>query len=210
MKIILCGAPGAGKGTQAEYICDVYQIPAISTGNILRRAIAEGTEIGKLAKEYTEFGRLVPDEIVIGIMKERLNEPDCRNGFLLDGFPRTLPQAEALDRSGVEIDLLLSIEVPDGEIETRMSGRRVCPDCGASFHIRNNPPVEDGVCDKCGTALRTRADDAPEKVKERLRIYHEQTEPVKDYYRAGNKLKEVDGTGSVPEAATRIRAILED
>ncbi|MBQ3096410.1 MAG: adenylate kinase [Clostridia bacterium] len=197
MKIILFGAPGAGKGTQAELICQRLAIPSVSTGNIIREAIRGGTELGKLAKNFTDNGKLVPDEVVIGMIKERLAEDDCKGGFILDGFPRTVPQAEALDAMGVEIDVVLSIEVNDDDIERRMSGRRSCPTCGATFHLQNNPPKQEGLCDKCGAGLVQRADDAAETVRARLAVYHEQTEPVKDYYKSKGKLREIDGTKSI-------------
>lgn len=196
MKLILLGAPGAGKGTQAEKICAKLSIPTISTGNIIREAIKTGTEMGIKAKEYTESGMLVPDEVVIGIIKERLSQDDCKNGFILDGFPRTIPQAEALDKMNFGIDCVLSIEVPDEQIVNRMSGRRVCG-CGASYHIEHKKPVKEGICDICGGELICRKDDAPETVKERLRIYHEQTEPLKGYYEKSGLLKIVDGQGDV-------------
>ena len=170
MKIILFGAPGAGKGTQAELICQRLAIPSVSTGNIIREAIRGGTELGKLAKNFTDNGKLVPDEVVIGMIKERLAEDDCKGGFILDGFPRTVPQAEALDAMGVEIDVVLSIEVNDDDIERRMSGRRSCPTCGATFHLQNNPPKQEGLCDKCGAGLVQRADDAAETVRARLAV----------------------------------------
>ena len=197
MKIILFGAPGAGKGTQAELICQRLAIPSVSTGNIIREAIRGGTELGKLAKNFTDNGKLVPDEVVIGMIKERLAEDDCKGGFILDGFPRTVPQAEALDAMGVEIDVVLSIEVNDDDIERRMSGRRSCPTCGATFHLQNNPPKQEGLCDKCGARLVQRADDAAETVRARLAVYHEQTEPVKDYYKSKGKLREIDGTKTI-------------
>ena len=197
MKIILFGAPGAGKGTQAELICQRLAIPSVSTGNIIREAIRGGTELGKLAKNFTDNGKLVPDEVVIGMIKERLAEDDCKGGFILDGFPRTVPQAEALDAMGVEIDVVLSIEVNDDDIERRMSGRRSCPTCGATFHQQNNPPKQEGLCDKCGAGLVQRADDAAETVRARLAVYHEQTEPVKDYYKSKGKLREIDGTKTI-------------
>ncbi len=197
MKIILFGAPGAGKGTQAELICQRLAIPSVSTGNIIREAIRGGTELGKLAKNFTDNGKLVPDEVVIGMIKERLAEDDCKGGFILDGFPRTVPQAEALDAMGVEIDVVLSIEVNDDDIERRMSGRRSCPTCGATFHLQNNPPKQEGLCDKCGAGLVQRADDAAETVRARLAVYHEQTEPVKDYYKSKGKLREIDGTKTI-------------
>ena len=182
MKLILLGAPGAGKGTQAEILCARLNIPTISTGNMIREAMKSGTEMGLKAKEYAENGKLVPDEVVIGIVDERLRMDDCRNGFILDGFPRSIPQAEALDARGVKIDAVLSIEVPDEKIVERMSGRRVCPACGNSYHLLYKKPEKDGICNACGAELIIRADDHPDTVKERLDVYHSQTEPLKDLY----------------------------
>ncbi len=199
MRIILFGAPGAGKGTQAERICERLQIPSVSTGNIIREAIRNGTPLGLQARSYTDNGKLVPDEVVIGMIRERLAEEDCKNGFILDGFPRTVPQAAALDAMGVGIDAVLSIEVDDEDIERRMSGRRSCPVCGTTFHLQNNPPKKEGVCDKCGAALVQRKDDAPETVRARLAVYHEQTEPVKGYYQGKGKLRSIDGSKSIDE-----------
>ena len=192
MKLILLGAPGAGKGTQAEIISEKYNIPTISTGNIIRAAIKNGTEMGLKAKSYIDAGNLVPDEVVIGIIKERLAEDDCKNGFILDGFPRTIPQAEALDKMGFEIDHALSIEVDDAEIIKRMSGRRVCSGCGASYHTEFKKPEKEGVCNICGGELVIRKDDEPETVMNRLKVYHEQTEPLKDYYKSCGKLITVE------------------
>ncbi|MBQ7288643.1 MAG: adenylate kinase [Clostridia bacterium] len=203
MKLILLGAPGAGKGTQAEKICEKLSIPAISTGNIIREAIKSQTEMGKKAKAFVDEGKLVPDEVVIGIIQERLAQKDCENGFILDGFPRTIPQAEALDRMGVAIDRVISIEVPDDKIAARMSGRRVCAKCGASYHVEYKKPKTEGVCDACGDALVQRKDDAPETVMDRLRVYHEQTEPLKDYYSKTGKLRIVEGQERV-EDTTRL------
>ena len=185
MNIIFFGAPGAGKGTQAEIVSQKLNIPTISTGAIIRAAIKAGTDMGKSAQSYIEKGNLVPDEVVIGIIKDRLEEDDCRNGFILDGFPRTIPQAEALDRMGINIDVVLELFVSDDEIVTRMSGRRVCPKCGATYHTKFNPSTAGESCDKCGEALSIRKDDAPEVVKSRLVVYHNETEPLKEYY--GNK-----------------------
>ena len=185
MKLIFLGAPGAGKGTQAEIIAGKLNIPTISTGNIIREALANGTEMGLKAKAFIEAGKLVPDDVVIGIIKERLAEDDCNGGFILDGFPRTIPQAEALDRMGINIDVVLELFVSDDEIVTRMSGRRVCPKCGATYHTKFNPSTAGENCDKCGEALSIRKDDAPEVVKSRLVVYHNETEPLKEYY--GNK-----------------------
>ena len=182
MKLILLGAPGAGKGTQAEVICKHLGIPAISTGDILREALKSGTEMGLKAKAFMDAGQLVPDEIVIGIIKDRLAEEDCKNGFILDGFPRTIPQAEALDASGVVIDRVIDIEVPDEKIVTRMSGRRVCEKCGYSYHLLYKKPAVEGICTNCGGTLVQRKDDHPDTGKDRPRVYHEQTEPIKEYY----------------------------
>jgi adenylate kinase len=199
MNLILLGAPGAGKGTQAEVICDKLQIPAISTGNILREAVKNGTELGIKAKGYMESGALVPDEVVIGILKDRIAEDDCKNGFILDGFPRTVPQAEALEKMGVVIDKVIEIFVPDEKIEQRLSGRRVCEACGASYHVDYKPSKVDGVCDKCGGKTVQRRDDQPETIKERLRVYHEQTAPLKDYYAKRGKLTVVEGQEEVAD-----------
>lgn len=210
MKLILLGAPGAGKGTQAEIISETYKIPTISTGNIIRAALKEGTEMGLKAKAYTEKGELVPDEIVIGIIKERLSEPDCNAGFILDGFPRTIPQAEALDNMGIAVDAALSIEVEDSEIVKRMSGRRVCEKCGASYHTEYKKPQKDGICNACGGNLVIRKDDEPETVLNRLSVYHEQTEPLKDYYNKQNKLLIVEGQDDVKDTtALVLKAISE-
>jgi adenylate kinase len=206
MKLILLGAPGAGKGTQAEIISEQYNIPTISTGNIIRAALKNGTEMGLKAKAYTEAGNLVPDEIVIGIIKERLAEDDCQNGYILDGFPRTIPQAEALDTMGFDIDVALSIEVADSEIVKRMSGRRVCEKCGASYHTEYKKPAKEGVCNFCEGALIIRKDDEPETVLNRLNVYHEQTEPLKDYYKSCGKLLIVEGQDEVKDTT---RLVLE-
>lgn len=203
MKLILLGAPGAGKGTQAEIICEKLSIPTISTGNIIREAMKNGTEMGLKAKEAVEAGKLVSDDVVIGIIKERLAEDDCKAGFILDGFPRTIPQAEALDKLGVAIDCVLDIDVKDEAIAARLGGRRVCPACGSSYHLEYKRPEKDGICNQCGAALIQRKDDAPETVLERLAIYHEQTEPLKDYYRGTGKLKSVQGQDKV-EDTTRL------
>ena len=199
MKLILLGAPGAGKGTQAEIICSKLSIPTISTGNIIREAMKNGTEMGIKAKVAVEAGKLVSDDVVIGIIKERLAEDDCQNGFILDGFPRTIPQAEALDNLGVDIDCVLDIDVKDEAIAARLGGRRVCPKCGASYHLDYKKPSKDGICDQCGEALIQRKDDAPETVLERLAIYHEQTEPLKGYYQKAGKLKTVAGQEKVED-----------
>lgn len=198
MKLILIGAPGAGKGTQAAKISEQYQIPAISTGEILRAAIKEGTELGKLAKAYIDEGKLVPDSVVIGLIKECLASDVCKNGFILDGFPRSIPQAEALDAMGVKIDAVLSIEVADDKIVERMSGRRVCS-CGASYHVAFNPPKIENVCDKCGSNLIIRDDDAAETVKNRLVTFHTQTEPLKAYYAEKGLLVSVEGQDEIAD-----------
>ena len=200
MNLILLGAPGAGKGTQAEMLAEKLQIPTISTGNMLREAMANGSELGKKIKQTMDSGNLVADELVLGILSERTAQPDCRNGFILDGVPRTLAQAKALDAKGVRIDYVVSLEIADAVIECRMTGRRVCPKCGASFHITANPPKENNTCDLCGEALVTRKDDAPETVKSRLAIYHETTEVLKDFYAAQGKLRLVEGNQSIEGA----------
>ena len=204
IKLILLGAPGAGKGTQAEIISKKYAIPSISTGNMIREAIAAGTEMGRNAKSFIDSGALVPDEVVIGIIKERLAKPDCGNGFILDGMPRTIPQAKALIAHGIELDGVLSLEVSDEDIVERMAGRRVCPRCGASYHVRMNPPKQDGICDACGTALIVRPDDAPETVRDRLHVYHEQTEPLKGFYEKLGLLHSVENVGSIEDVSREI------
>ncbi|WP_283609438.1 adenylate kinase [Faecalispora anaeroviscerum] len=210
MKIILLGAPGAGKGTQAEVICERLSIPAISTGTIIREALKSGTEMGRKAKSYMEAGQLVPDETVIGIIEERLAKGDCENGFILDGFPRTIVQAEALDTMGFPIDKVIDIEVTDEDIVARISGRRVCDKCGAIYHVRYKPSQVDGVCDKCGGTLSQRKDDQPETVKERLKVYHEQTEPLKEYYQKQGKLFIVKGEEHIADTTRKTLAILEE
>ena len=202
MKIMFLGAPGAGKGTQAELVSEKYRIPAISTGAIIREAIKNGTEMGNAAKAFTESGKLVPDEVVIGIIRERLAKDDCADGFILDGFPRTVPQAEALDAMGIEMDLVISIEVPDEAIVERMSGRRTCS-CGATYHIKYNPSKDNVTCDKCGQTLTIRKDDDPKVVLDRLTTYHETTEPLKAYYEKKGKLRLVIGQEKV-EDTTRL------
>lgn len=210
MKIIFLGAPGAGKGTQAEVVAEKFGIPTVSTGNIIREALKNGTEMGLKAKSFIEAGQLVPDEVVIGIIKERLAKDDCKNGFILDGFPRTIPQAEALDAMGISIDKVVDIEVPDENIMERMTGRRVCGNCGASYHLMFKKPLKDGICDSCGSELVQRKDDAPETVSDRLHVYHEQTEPLKDFYEKAGKLSVVEGLGSVSEITERVLKALED
>ena len=203
MKIIFLGAPGAGKGTQAALLSAYLGIPTISTGAIIREAMKNGTELGNRAKKFMEQGSLVDDDIVIGIVKERLAMSDCKNGFILDGFPRTVPQAEALDNMGVIIDKVISIEVPDQVITKRMTGRRVCTSCGATYHVLYNPSSDGVNCDKCKEELTIRRDDAPEVVLSRLEVYHETTEPLKDFYSKKGNLKLVDGVGSVEEISCR-------
>ncbi|MBE6563446.1 MAG: adenylate kinase [Ruminococcaceae bacterium] len=208
MKLILLGAPGAGKGTQAEIISKDYGIPAISTGAIIREAVKNGTEMGLAAKEYIDSGALVPDSVVIGIIKERLAMPDCKGGFILDGFPRTVPQAAALDEMGVEITDVISIEVADERILERMGGRRVCKACGATYHVVFNPSPNGDKC-ACGEELTIRSDDKPEVVKSRLDTYHEQTEPLKDFYNAKGILKIVEGQEKLEDTTALTKAALE-
>lgn len=210
MKLILLGAPGAGKGTQAEKIVDKFGIPAISTGNILRAAVKDGTEMGLKAKSFMDAGQLVPDEVVIGIIKDRLKENDCENGFILDGFPRTIPQAQALEDAGIEIDKVVDIEVPDEKITKRMSGRRVCAKCANSYHLEYKKPQTEGVCDACGGELIQRKDDAPETVLARLAEYHEMTEPLKDFYQNLGKLVIVEGQEEVADTTALVFKALED
>ena len=210
MNLILLGAPGAGKGTQAEIICKELGIPTISTGNMLRAAVKAGTEYGLKAKAAMDAGALVSDDIVIGILKDRIKEPDAQNGFILDGFPRTVPQAEALDAMGVTIDKVIEIYVPDDKITQRMSGRRVCLDCGATYHIQFKAPKKEGICDVCGKELVIRKDDEPATVLDRLKTYHEQTEPLKDYYGKQGKLRTVEGQESLEETTRRTLAAVKD
>ena len=203
MKLILLGAPGAGKGTQAANICAHYGIPAISTGDALRAAIKEGTQLGLEAKSYMDAGKLVPDEVVIGLIKEKLSGDACKNGFILDGFPRSIPQAEALDAMGIKMDVVLSLEVADEKIVERMSGRRVCH-CGASYHVAYLPPKTEGICDKCGAELYIRDDDAEATVRKRLDTFHAQTEPLKDYYGAKGILVTVEGREEVEDTSAAV------
>ena len=197
MNLILLGAPGAGKGTQAEMLCRKLQIPTISTGNMLREAMANGSDLGKQVKQAMDEGRLVDDDLILSIVAERTSKPDCYNGFILDGVPRTLIQAEALDKKGIAIDHVVSIEIDDAVIEGRMTGRRVCPQCGASYHITANPPKKENTCDLCGTEVTIRKDDTPETVRNRLAIYHQSTEVLKDYYAKQNKLRLIHGNQSI-------------
>lgn len=205
MRLILLGAPGAGKGTQAEILSRILNVPTISTGNILRAAIKDGTPVGLQAEAYINAGKLVPDEVIIGIIKERLAQPDCAGGYILDGVPRTIPQAEAMEKMGVEIDYALSIEVHDDVIVRRMSGRRTCKDCSATFHVESNPPKTEGVCDFCGGELSVRKDDAEDTVKARLRTYHRDTEPLKDFYAERGKLKTVENQPSIDATTAEIK-----
>ena len=204
MKLILLGAPGAGKGTQAEILSEKLSIPTISTGNILREAIKNGTETGLKAKSFMDAGKLVPDDVIIGIVRERVAQPDCANGYILDGVPRTIPQAQALEDAGIHFDCVVSIEIADSVIEARMTGRRVCGSCGASFHIVANPPKKEGVCDLCGSELVIRKDDAPETVKNRLKVFHTETEALKDFYRKLGILKLVEGDQPIESATAEI------
>ena len=210
MKIIFLGAPGAGKGTQAEIVAEKYAIPTISTGNIIREALRTGTPMGLKAKSFIEAGQLVPDEVVIGIIRDRLAQDDCANGFILDGFPRTIPQAEALDAMGIEIDKVIDIEVADERIAARMSGRRVCPKCGATYHTEYKKPAVEGVCNNCSEALVIRKDDQPETVLERLKIYHAETEPLKDYYAKKGILRIVEGQEEVADTTALTLKAMEE
>lgn len=212
MKIIMLGAPGAGKGTQAKKIADKYQIPHISTGDIFRANIKEGTELGKKAKSYMDQGQLVPDELTLELIMDRFQNPDCKNGYVLDGFPRTIPQAEALTealaKKGETIDYAINVEVPDENIINRMGGRRACPACGSTYHIVYAPTRVEGICDRCGEKLVLRDDDKPETVKNRLNVYHNQTQPLIEYYTRQGKLAEVDGTQSMEDVFNAIVKIL--
>ncbi len=212
MRLILLGPPGAGKGTQAKRLIERYGIPQISTGDILRAAVRDGTDLGKKAKQYMDAGKLVPDEVVIGIIEERLQEADCAKGFILDGFPRTVAQADALNRVlanlGQAIDHVVSIEVPDEELVERLTGRRTCRGCGAMYHVKFSPPKAQGVCDKCGGELYQRDDDREETIRARLKVYHEQTAPLVEYYEKAGLLRRIPGQGSVDEIYARIEGVL--
>lgn len=210
MKLVLLGAPGAGKGTQAEAICQKLSIPQISTGNILREAMKAGTELGRMAEEYVNSGRLVPEDIIVKLVKTRLSEDDCKNGFILDGFPRTIGQADALYDMGIDIDRVIELVVEDEVIMKRLSGRRVCESCGASYHIEFKPTKKDGVCDKCGGKTVLRKDDAPQTVKDRLTSYHKQTEPLEEYYRQRGLLRVVIGQNDIAETTALTYKALED
>lgn len=203
MKLILLGAPGAGKGTQADIVSRKLNIPTISTGNILRAAVKNGTPIGLVAKSYMESGGLVPDDVIIGIVRERLSEPDCKNGYILDGMPRTIGQAKALEDAGVAIDTVLVIDISDAEIESRMTGRRTCGQCSATYHVLTNPPKSENVCDACGAELVIRKDDQPETVRNRLHVYHQETEPLIEFYKSRGKLKSVDNQPTI-DATTEV------
>ena len=209
MKLILLGAPGAGKGTQAEVISQHLGIPTISTGNIIREALKSGSEMGRKAKSFMDSGKLVPDEVIVGIVKERVAQPDCQKGFILDGMPRTIPQAEALVAQDVPIDKVVSIEIADKVIEDRMVGRRVCAACGATYHVDYKKPAVEGVCDRCSDTLVQRKDDQPDTVQERLNVYHEQTEPLKNYYAACGKLVIVEGQEEVADTTRLTLAAIE-
>ena len=209
MRLILLGAPGAGKGTQAAILSEELNIPIISTGNILRAAIKDGTPTGLQAKEFIDAGKLVPDDVIIGIISERLAKDDCKNGYILDGVPRTIPQAEAMEQMGIEVDKALSIEIDDETIVERMSGRRTCKNCSSTFHVVNKPPKEEGICDVCGGELTIRADDAPETVKTRLEVFHKETELLKDFYDNLGKLVTVENQPSVDETTAVIKSALE-
>ena len=204
MKLILLGAPGAGKGTQADILCKELDIPTISTGNMLRAAIKAGTETGKQAEAYMKAGKLVPDEVIIGVIHDRVAEDDCKNGYILDGVPRTIAQAESLEKAGIVFDDVISIEISDEVIMERMSGRRVCEHCGASYHLVAVPPKQEGICDKCGGKLIQRHDDEPETVKHRLEVYHQETEPLKDFYAKRGLLKSVENQPTVAETSEAI------
>ena len=212
MKIIMLGAPGAGKGTQAKMIAEKYGIPHVSTGDIFRANIKNGTDLGKEAKKYMDQGLLVPDELTVKILLDRVAQPDCANGYVLDGFPRTIPQAEVLDKAlaelGEKIDYAINVDVPDENIVKRMSSRRACVTCGATYHIEHVPPKKEGVCDKCGAELILRDDDKPETVLNRLKVYHDQTQPLIDFYTAKGVLKTVDGTVDMKDVFNAITAIL--
>ena len=212
MKIIMLGAPGAGKGTQAKQIADKYSIPHISTGDIFRANIKNGTELGKKAKQYMDQGALVPDELTCDLVMDRIQQDDCKNGFVLDGFPRTIPQAEALDAAlekiNEKMDYAIDVDVPDENIVNRMSGRRACLNCGATYHLISIPPKVEGICDRCGSEIVLREDDKPETVQKRLKVYHEQTQPLIDYYKNQGILKSVDGTQPMDEVFKAIVTIL--
>ena len=209
MKLILLGAPGAGKGTQAEILSEKLGVPTISTGNILRSAIQQGTSVGLQAKAYMDAGKLVPDEVIIGIVAERLAQDDCAKGYILDGVPRTIAQAQAMEKIGIAVDAVVSIEISDSEIEQRMAGRRVCGKCGAPYHLQAKPPKQEGVCDSCGGPLVQRDDDRPETVHHRLEVYHNETEPLKDFYQQRGLLRSVANRGGIQEMNAAIMEALK-
>ncbi len=208
MKLIFLGPPGAGKGTQAAIVSKKLGIPTISTGDMLRSAVKEGTEVGKQAKSFMDAGKLVPDEVIIGIVAERVEKPDCAEGYILDGVPRTIAQAQALEDAGIRFDDVISIETEDSVVEERLEGRRVCPECGATFHIVSNPPKSAGTCDSCGHELIQRKDDQPDTVKNRLSVYHSETEPLKDFYAQRGVLRMVADEGSIENVNSHIMAVL--
>jgi adenylate kinase len=208
MKLILLGPPGAGKGTQAEILAQKLGVPAPSTGNILRAAVKNNTPTGRKAKEFMDAGKLVPDDIIIGVITERLAEHDCAKGFILDGVPRTIPQAEALENAGTTFDAVISLEISDGEIVERMAGRRVCAKCGATYHVKNLPPRTEGVCDKCGGALEVRHDDEPSVVQDRLNVYHTETEPLKAFYAERNLLRRVENQPTIDQTTAALLSAL--
>ncbi len=210
MRIILLAAPGAGKGTQAERLSKHFEIPTISTGVMLRQNIQEGTELGKLAAQYIDSGKLIPDDVIIAVMRERLAKEDCQKGFILDGFPRTLTQAEALDASNIAVDAVLNIEVADEKIVQRLSGRLECSKCGSAYHKEYHKPAKDGVCDKCGNALITREDDKPDTIKDRLKVYHTHTEPLLTYYKNKGVLRVAKGQEEIADTTAEVLKALED
>ncbi len=209
MNLILLAAPGAGKGTQAELLCEKFGIPTVSTGAMLRKNIADGTQLGKMAEKYINDGKLVPDDVIIGLVQSRIAEGDCKNGFILDGFPRTIAQAEALSASDVKIDKVLNIEVPDEKIIERLAGRLECKSCGTTYHKEHRPPKVDGKCDRCGGDLRVRDDDKPETVKQRLKTYHTQTKPLVDYYKEKGMLRVVSGQEKIEDTHKAVLSALE-
>lgn len=208
MKITIMGPPGGGKGTQAEKLCEILSVPHISTGAIIRSAIREKTQFGLTAEEYIKKGQLVPDSLVIDMISARLKEKDCENGYILDGFPRTLPQARAMDEIGIKLDCALNLVVKDDVIVVRLGGRRECKACAAPYHVEFNPPEKEGICDKCGGELITRADDVPETIRERLHVYHEQTEPLIDFYKEKNLLVDVTGRDTIEETTKAVLSAL--
>jgi len=208
MRLILLGPPGAGKGTQAEFLTGKLNIPQISTGDILRTAVKKGTPVGLQAKAYMDAGNLVPDDVIIDVVKERLTADDCKNGYIFDGMPRTIAQAEALDAQGIKIDVVLAIEIPDDILIKRLGGRRTCPDCGIIYHIETKKPAVEGICDSCGAALIIRKDDEVETIKNRLQTYHNETEPLIGYYRAQGKLKEVGGEYNIKSQTAEVKRLL--